>query len=365
MSWQNVRGHDRQFQWFQQQYVSGRLASSFLFVGPSGIGKRTFAHKLAQALLCDESVQGSLVPCEDCSACRQVKGFTHPDLLTVRKRDDRAVIQLEQLIGDREHRMREGLCYEISLKPYYGGRRIAIIDDADYLNDECANALLKTLEEPPPHSVIILIGSNERRQLSTIRSRCQIVRFSPLSHDQLSQLILELDMAEDQQQANQLATLGSGSIERTKSLAVAGVMEFREEFYFKLANPATVLSDLVQLISQFVDLAAEDLPSDQKAKARRSRMLQVVEIATEFFRQLVRQLAGAELADDALLAKAVTLAAQQWAGDTETALACTNCCLEAGVHIQQNANQKTLLEAWLDRLQTLIRTHDPLTLPAS
>ena len=365
MSWQNVRGHDRQFQWFQQQYASGRLGSSFLFVGPSGIGKRTFARKLAQALLCDECQDGLLVPCEACAACRQVTSFTHPDLLTVRKQDDKSVIQIKQLIGDRDHRMREGLCYEISLKPYYGGRRIAIIDDADYFNEESANALLKTLEEPPPRSVIILIGTNEQRQLSTIRSRCQIIRFSPLSHDQLSQLVLELGMAEDQQDANQLATLGNGSIERAQSLAVPGVREFREEFYFKLASPVTVLTDLVQLVSQFVDLAAEDLPSDQKAKARRRRMQQVVEIATEFFRQLVRQMTGTELAEDALLAKAVTLASQQWAGDAETALACTNCCLEAGVQVQQNANQKTLLEAWLDRLQTLIRAHDPLTLPAS
>ena len=94
-------------------------------------------------------------------------------------------------------------------------------------------------------------------------------------------------------------------------------------------------------------------------------MQQVVEIATEFFRQLVRQMIGTKLAEDALLAKAVKLASQQWAGDAETALACTNCCLEAGVQVQQNANQKTLLEAWLDRLQTLIRANDPLTLPAS
>ena len=77
--------------------------------------------------------------------------------------------------------MREGLCHDIALKPFRGGRKIAIIDDADYLNQEGANCLLKTLEEPPEKSVIILIGTSQQRQLPTIRSRCQIVRFAPLS----------------------------------------------------------------------------------------------------------------------------------------------------------------------------------------
>ena len=73
--------------------------------------------------------------------------------------------------------MREGLCHDISLKPYSGRRKVAVIDDADYLNQEGANALLKTLEEPPPKSLLILIGTSEQRQLPTIRSRCRRLRW--------------------------------------------------------------------------------------------------------------------------------------------------------------------------------------------
>ena len=365
MSWQDVRGHHRQFEWFRQQYASGRLGSSFLFIGPAGIGKRTFALKLAQALLCENSLEGSLTPCQECSGCRQVQAGTHPDLLTVARAKNKSGVLISQMVGDDKHRMREGLCYEISLKPYCGGKRVAIIDDADELTGEAANSLLKTLEEPPPDSIIILIGTNRQRQLPTIRSRCQIIRFSPLTRGELSELLMKLELAENSQQAKELAAIGNGSVERVKSFIGSGILEFREEFFFKLASPGTVLTELLPLVNQCVDEAAEDVPGDQKAKAKRRRMRVVIELATEFFRQLVRQLVDAQAEEDEQLAQSVALAARQWPGDVETALACLDCCLEADVQVQQNANQKTLVEAWLDRLQILIRTQDSITLPLS
>ncbi|MFP6621427.1 MAG: hypothetical protein VB877_18935 [Pirellulaceae bacterium] len=362
MSWQDVLGHDRQFQWFRQQYVSGRLGSSFLFVGPSGIGKRTFALKLAQALLCDETAEGSLIPCETCAACRQVKALTHPDLLTVAREKD-GVVSIEQLVGDQAHRMREGLCYDISLKPYYGGKRIAIIDDADYFSEESANALLKTLEEPPPYAMIILIGTNKQRQLPTIRSRCQIIRFAPLRDDLLTQLVLQQGLVQDQQQARQLAALGNGSIEKIAALIGSSMTEFREEFFPRLANAATILPELVSLVNAFVDQAVTDLPGDQKPKRRRKCLRQIIQMTTDFYRQLMRELAGASLHNGDLLAGPVDMAIRNWPGNVETALACINSCLEADVRVSQNANLKTLVEYWLDQLQTFSQTRDPLTLP--
>ncbi len=165
---------------FRRALARGRLASSFLFAGPEGIGKRTFALKLAQAMLCTTRPEETLDPCGTCPSCVQVAAGTHPDLHLVGKPEDKSFIPLELLIGDREHRRREGLCHNIGLKPYLGGRKIAMIDDADYLNAEGANSLLKTLEEPPPRSVLILIGTSPAKQLPTIRSRCQLIRFRPL-----------------------------------------------------------------------------------------------------------------------------------------------------------------------------------------
>ena len=109
--------------------------------------------------------------------------------------------------------MREGLCHNISLKPYRGGRKIAIIDDADFLNQEGANCLLKTLEEPPPKSILILIGTSEQKQLPTIRSRCQVIRFRPLAESTVAELLVSQGLIESEVEAERLAGLSGGSLE--------------------------------------------------------------------------------------------------------------------------------------------------------
>src|SRR5256885_174218 len=201
MSWQSIRGHDRVVEKFRRALAKGRLASTFLFVGPPGIGKRTFALKLAQGLLCERVPEVRLEPCGECSSCHQVASLNHPDVETVVKPADKAFIPVELLIGDLEHRMPAGLCYSIALKPSSGRRKVAIIDDADYLNKEGANCLLKTLEEPPPSSVLILIGTSEQRQLPTIRSRCQIVRFQSLAESDVAALLIEQRLCDDPEMA--------------------------------------------------------------------------------------------------------------------------------------------------------------------
>src|SRR5256885_14018551 len=214
MSWQSIRGHDQVVEKFRRALANGRLASTFLFVGPPGIGKRTFALKLAQGLLCERVPEVRLEPCGECPSCHQVASLNHPDVETIAKPADKAFIPVELLIGDAEHRMRAGLCYSISLKPYSGRRKIAIIDDADYLNKEGANCLLKTLEEPPPQSVLILIGTSEQRQLPTIRSRCQIVRFQSLAEQDVAELLVERGICDDPAIAKAAAAKSGGSLAR-------------------------------------------------------------------------------------------------------------------------------------------------------
>ena len=165
MSWHGIQGHNAVVELFRRALERQRLASSFLFAGPSGIGKRTFALKLAQAMLCTERPEAALDPCETCPSCTMALAGTHPDVDLVSKPADKAFLPLELLIGQREHRRQEGLCHNIGLKPFLGGRKIAVIDDADFLNAEGANCLLKTLEEPPPQSVLILVGTSPAKQL--------------------------------------------------------------------------------------------------------------------------------------------------------------------------------------------------------
>src|SRR5262245_57916847 len=118
MPWQEILGHDRLVEQFRRALRRERLASTFLFVGPTGVGKRTFALKLAQGLLCDNVPPARLEPCGHCAACQQVAAGTHPDVEVVSRPADKAFIPLATLIGEDERRMREGLCYNISLKPF-------------------------------------------------------------------------------------------------------------------------------------------------------------------------------------------------------------------------------------------------------
>src|SRR5215471_14678268 len=102
----NIRGHQQIADRFRRALARGRLASTFLFVGPPGIGKRTFALTLAQGLLCERVPEERLDPCGECPSCRQVKALTHPDVELVTRPPDKNFIPLELLIGDAEHRMR-------------------------------------------------------------------------------------------------------------------------------------------------------------------------------------------------------------------------------------------------------------------
>jgi len=344
MSWQGIEGHDDNVERFRRILASGRLASTFLFVGPPGIGKRTFALKLAQALLCEVNVDADLNPCGKCPSCQQVAAGSHPDLELVAKPADKSFIPVETFIGDRDHRMRDGLCHNISLKPYCGGRKIAIIDDADYLNQEGANCLLKTLEEPPPKSVIILIGSSEQTQLPTIRSRCQIVRFRPLQQDVVASLLRSLGEVETDVEAARLAGLSHGSLQRAKQFVNSEIGDFRGEFLARLAPLPENAVGLAIDVGAFVDAAGKDAP------VRRERMKLVIMIAADFYRALVRQASGLASADDSELVSAIEAAIRTGSVDVEAAAGCVERCLDAQTQVDANANQATLIECWIDDL---------------
>jgi len=342
MTWQNIRGHDRVVEKFRRALSRGRLASTFLFVGPSGIGKRTFALALAKGLLCERVPEERLEPCGECPSCRQVASLNHPDVEVISKPADKAFIPLESLIGDAEHRMRAGLCYNIALKPYSGRRKIAILDDADYLNKEGANCLLKTLEEPPPQSVLILIGTSEQRQLPTIRSRCQIVRFGPLNDRDVKDLLLGKGLCDDEKAAVIAAAHSHGSLERATLWCDTELVEFRHELIQTLSQPMFDASAAAKLVSQFVDSAGKE------AAAKRSRLRLVISLAEELYRAILLERTTGELPTDAELTNCVRAAAARI--DDDGARACVERCLETYAHIDANANQATLIEWWLDEL---------------
>lgn len=344
MTWHGIHGHDEVVEQFRRALARRRLASSFLFVGPPGVGKRSFALKLGQALLCHQRPEEALDPCGECPACIQAAAGTHPDLDLIARPEDKSFIPLGLLIGDKEHRGREGLCHRIALKPYMGGRKVAVIDDADYLNPEGANCLLKTLEEPPPRSVLILIGTSPAKQLPTIRSRCQLVRFRPLSADVVAELLVSRALVPDAAEARRLAQYSQGSVQTALELADPELWAFRNRLCQELAEPLLDSVRLARALSAFVDEAGKE------AAARRARLRQVVGFAAEFYRRLLHVHSGAPPTDDAELARFVRQATERRPSDGETAAACLDRCLEAAEQIDRNANQTTLIETWLDDL---------------
>jgi DNA polymerase III subunit delta' len=346
MLWKDLIGHEQQFHWFENAIASSRLASSFLFVGPDGIGKRTFARLIAKSLLCQHGKGVQLAPCGVCEDCAQVDANTHPDLVQVCKPPEKAFIPIELLIGEREKRNREGLCHDISLRPFSGQRRVAILDDADAMNTEGANALLKTLEEPPPNSLLILIGTSLQRQLPTIRSRCQSIIFKPLRTEQLAELILRNAVAESHEGALELAEMSGGSFTEASLLADAELRSFRESLMSMLSSNVLPMADFAKRCGTLVDAAGKD------AKLKRERLKLLLKMAAAFYRGLtIMQHAGAQAPDsivkstgDQVIARAVAAARRHWSRGPYAATECWQRCLLAIEQVDRNANQASLLE---------------------
>ncbi len=307
----------------------GRLPHAFLFVGPEGIGKHGFALRLAQALLCERVPEGELDPCGACPGCLQVMAGTHPDVLRVARPEDRQELPI-RVIRD--------LCIDLGLKPMSGKRKVAIVDDADDLNDEAANAFLKTLEEPPPGSTLILVGTSAEGQLDTILSRCRVVRFDPLTDAELVEVLLEQGIAGSPEEATRLARLGEGSVARARGLADPALTDFRRGLYDEVASPRGFDAPaLARRIEEFINKAGKE------AGAKRARARLIFGELTRLFRATFRLGAGLELpaADPDDRRAALALAERL---DPESALALAERCLEADYHVRRNLYMALVLD---------------------
>lgn len=159
-----------------ERLLKGRMPHALLFTGPAGVGKFLAARWTAAAFLCPEG------GCGTCTTCRRVRAEIHPDLYVVRTDEDRRDILIQQV---------RNLTAAVGTKPFEGRGRAAIIDEAERMNEEAQNAFLKTLEEPPPNTLIVLVSSGEARLLPTIRSRCPRVPFHRLSDEEMARYIAE------------------------------------------------------------------------------------------------------------------------------------------------------------------------------
>jgi len=340
MDWNSFLGHERQRTWFRNAIQSNRLASTFLMVGPDGIGKRTFARLIAKTMLCTGSDPSAFAPCCGCEACAQIDASSHPDLIEVARRPDKTGLVMEQLVGEGERRMREGLCYELRMKPYSGRRKIAIVDDADTIAEEGANSLLKTLEEPPPGSLIFLISTSVQRQLPTIRSRCQMARFQPLTVTDLAQLILRNGLAEDNATAMSLASQAGGSIATVANWTNEDLKAFRTELFLQLIQRPLDFTKLAKAVQGNMESVGTD------SQPRRERLKVVLDFALQFYRTGMESQLNAHSADANGAAAAIAQYGHLMSLDSDAFVSAIRRCMEAREHLDRMVSPASLIEAW-------------------
>jgi DNA polymerase-3 subunit delta' len=206
MSFASIRGQDRAVAVLRQCLASDRVAHAYLFAGPRGVGKMTTAEAFAQALLC---AAGGDDACGTCTPCRKVEHGSHPDLHVVVPEGAGRQIKIDVV--------RRSVVHELGLKPFESERKVVLIDDADAMNEAAANCLLKTLEEPPSGSVLVLVTAQPDALLETIVSRCHVVRFALLAPALVRELLVAGGI--EPGTAQFLARTSGGSVGRARRMA--------------------------------------------------------------------------------------------------------------------------------------------------
>jgi DNA polymerase-3 subunit delta' len=198
---QRVRiiGNERAIGLLTRSLEQSRVAHAYLFAGPPGVGKGLVAREFAKALNCERQ---QTHPCNDCVSCRKIDGEIHPDVRWFRPAGAMRMIRVEQVAE---------FLQAAALKPYEGRWKVFIIVDADRLNVQSQNKVLKTLEEPTAATTIILTSAVPEALLPTIRSRCQRIAFYPIAREAVERFLIE-ERGAPPDRAAIAASLGRGSL---------------------------------------------------------------------------------------------------------------------------------------------------------
>jgi DNA polymerase-3 subunit delta' len=318
MSFDGILGQEPAVQTLVQALRAGRVHHAYRFEGPPGVGKGLVALALARALLCE---QPTPLACETCAACKRASTFSegephlpaHSDLLIVERGIYRNVLQASETSGISIEQVRRIVMSRIGFPPHEGRAIVCIVRGADELTVSAANALLKTLEEPPPRTFFLLLTSRPSRLLDTIRSRTLPVRFGPLPEAVVANLLQARGLDP------KLALLAQGSMEQALAMADGEALAARDGFASQLLAgidaPDLVsalqftekqkleraeLSDLLEHLAQVLSLKVREVVAAAPEEARRlARRYQLVRAALGDLERNV----GPQLALEAMMAK--------------------------------------------------------------
>ncbi len=265
MSFADILGHDRIIEVLRRSLRNGKTAHSYLFEGVCGSGRRKSALALIQALFCTVLPDDA---CGSCPSCRKIAGGNHPDIHFIAPLPDKRDISIEQL---------RGMQRDLSLRPYEAPRKACIIDPAERMSVGAANSLLKTLEEPPGNALIILLTENAGLLLPTVRSRCQLFRFAPLSLEHLLTLLIQSGISSDS--AALLAPMAGGSVQKALELDNESLTIRRE----------AVLSSVAKLN---LNRIATVFDASEELAGNREKTIELLDMLLSFYRDAVLLGAG-------------------------------------------------------------------------
>jgi DNA polymerase-3 subunit delta' len=243
-----VIGHAPVIALLRQAVGRHRVPQSLIFAGPEGVGKRAVALALAQAVNCPErAARGPKKAAGDdgcgvCSTCQRIARGIHSDVVVVDKGDEASI---------KIAAVRERVLQVVGYRPFEAARRVFIIDPADEMGVEAQDALLKTLEEPPPSAILILITAYPDTLLPTIQSRCRRLRFGPLSEADVARVLVER-AGVDNTKARALAAVSAGSVGRALA-AQEGELDQDRDAAFALVAAArgTRVTDRLKAAAAF------------------------------------------------------------------------------------------------------------------
>ena len=267
-------GNERNKEILRRLLKNDRLAATLIFAGPDGVGKRQFALTLAKAANCARARDGVFDSCDECPACKRVDAGSHGDVRTIRP--DGTYIKVAQA---RE------LSAEIQFRPFEGRHRFFIIDEADKLREEAANALLKTLEEPPANSSVILITARPDSLLPTIRSRSQRLTFAPLSISEM-ETYLAANYRRPPEDTALLARVSEGRIGQAMAIDLSEYRRERRE-----------LIELLELLASGEDRYRLLKAAEYFGKQERDAFERKFDLLARLLRDLILLEAGRPVAD--------------------------------------------------------------------
>lgn len=274
MSYEGVRGHEAAIRILREAVSRGRVASGYLLFGPEGVGKAMVARRFARAILCPEGARTGDA-CGECPACVRSASGSHPGLVEIERESRATQLRVSQI---------HDLAEKLSLRPLEGESKVAVLDDVERANEESFNALLKTLEEPPPRTTLVLVTSNREVVPETVRSRCQGVRFGPLPRADVRAILSAVEGLEPED-ADALAELAAGSPGRALRLRELGYPEKARETEGLFAEGARADADPIEVARKVTALLATGGRQDKRDRVREALVLLAEHVRSRFLGQ--------------------------------------------------------------------------------